>query len=92
MARLIALLRGINVGGNKKVPMAELRELMAGLGHTDVRTYVQSGNVVFTAASEDASAEQVAQGIEAAIEERFGFGSLITIRTRDELAAVIEAD
>ncbi|HEY4278888.1 MAG TPA: DUF1697 domain-containing protein, partial [Conexibacter sp.] len=47
---------------------------------------------VFTAASEDASAEQVAQGIEAAIEERFGFGSLITIRTRDELAAVIEAD
>ena len=94
MGRLIALLRGINVGGNKKVPMAELRELMAGLGHAEVRTYVQSGNVVFTAAEADADAavERIAEGIEAAIEQRFGFGSRITIRTRDELAAVIAAD
>jgi uncharacterized protein (DUF1697 family) len=92
MGRLIALLRGINVGGNKKLPMAELRELVTELGHRDVRTYVQSGNVVFTAASPDASAERVAAEIEAAIERRFGFGARITIRTRDELAAVIAAD
>ena len=44
-----ALLRGINVGGAKKVPMAELRTLMEGLGYGDVRTYLQSGNAVFTA-------------------------------------------
>ena len=44
----VALLRGINVGGRNKVPMADLRELMTSLGLTDVTTYIQSGNVVFT--------------------------------------------
>ena len=48
MARQIALLRGVNVGGNKKVEMAKLRAVVEELGHTDVRTYVNSGNVVFT--------------------------------------------
>ena len=48
MARYVALLRGINVGGNKKVPMAQLRELLEGLGYTDVATLLQSGNAVFT--------------------------------------------
>ena len=43
-----ALLRGINVGGKNKLPMAALRELFATLGHEDVVTYIQSGNVVFT--------------------------------------------
>ena len=51
----MALLRGINVGGSARVPMAELRELCEGVGLTDVATYVQSGNVVFTAASLDAA-------------------------------------
>jgi uncharacterized protein (DUF1697 family) len=46
--RQIALLRGINVGGNKRVEMARLRELMEDLGYSDVRTYVNSGNVVFS--------------------------------------------
>jgi uncharacterized protein (DUF1697 family) len=92
MARWIALLRGINVGGNKKVPMAQLRELMEGLGHGAVRTYVQSGNVVFTAADPGAAPEAAGRAIEAAIEAAFGFGSAVTIRTRDELAAVIASD
>jgi len=48
MATHIALLRGINVGGRNKVAMADLREVVSGLGHTDVVTYIQSGNVVFT--------------------------------------------
>ena len=48
MATHVALLRGINLGGRKKVAMADLRELMASLGHTDVATYIQSGNVVFS--------------------------------------------
>ncbi|MBB4662346.1 DUF1697 domain-containing protein [Conexibacter arvalis] len=91
-ARRIALLRGINVGGGKKVPMAQLRELVEGLGHTAVRTYVQSGNVVFTAADPDAAAAEVGEGIERAIAAAFGFDVLVTIRTRDELAAVIAAD
>jgi uncharacterized protein (DUF1697 family) len=47
----VALLRGINVGGNNKLPMAELRDILTSLGHADVATYIQSGNVVFTAAA-----------------------------------------
>lgn len=88
--RTIALLRGINVGGSKKVPMAELRALMERLGFSDVKTYVQSGNVVFSGPRRAARA--VAREIEAGIVEQFGFEVLITIRTRDELAAVVEAN
>lgn len=92
MARRIALLRGINVGGNRKLPMARLRELLAELGHGAVRTYVQSGNVVFTAADPDATPAALAAGIERAIADTFGFDCAVTIRTRDELAEVIAAD
>ena len=52
MATHVALLRGINVGGNNKVPMADLRAVVASLGHTAVSTYIQSGNVLFTAREE----------------------------------------
>ncbi|MFI5764925.1 DUF1697 domain-containing protein [Streptomyces sp. NPDC051563] len=67
-----ALLRGINVGGNKKVPMAELRQVLAGLGHEDVQTYLQSGNAVFASAREE-TPEALARELEAAIEAHFGF-------------------
>ena len=50
--RYAALLRGINVGGNKKIPMAALRELMQGLGYADVVTHLQSGNAVFSSAQQ----------------------------------------
>src|SRR5579871_1035030 len=63
MATHIALLRGINVGGRNKVAMADLREVVAGLGHTDVATYIQSGNVVFT--SDEADTEALATALEA---------------------------
>jgi len=53
MATHIALLRGINVGGRNKVSMADLRAVVAGLGHTEVATYIQSGNVVFSTAETD---------------------------------------
>lgn len=88
--RTIALLRGINVGGNKKVPMAQLRELMERLGFSDVATYVQSGNVVFSGPRR--AARTIAREIEAGIVDEFGFEVLITIRTRDELAAIVEAN
>lgn len=87
MPVLISLLRGINVGGNKKIKMAELRALYEALGFTNVRTLLQSGNVVFE--SENANPEQVAGQIEAAVVERFGFESKVIIRTRDQLQAVI---
>jgi uncharacterized protein (DUF1697 family) len=53
MATHVALLRGINLGGKNKVAMADLRVLVAGLGHADVSTYIQSGNVLFSAAPDD---------------------------------------
>jgi uncharacterized protein (DUF1697 family) len=86
MARQVALLRGINVGGNKKVPMARLRELFAELGHEDVKTYVNSGNVVF------GGPKATAKKLEQAIEAEFGFDVAVVLRTRDELAAVVAAD
>ncbi|MCA9542381.1 MAG: DUF1697 domain-containing protein, partial [Myxococcales bacterium] len=70
MAVQIVLLRGINVGGHRKVPMADLRAMCAGEGFGAVATHVQSGNVVFIAQS---SAEETQRVVEAAIERTFGF-------------------
>ncbi|MEE1926823.1 DUF1697 domain-containing protein [Streptomyces sp. TRM 70351] len=71
MTRYVALLRGINVGGHRKVPMAELRTVLEGLGYGEVRTYLQSGNAVFDAPGPNAAA--VREETEAAIAARFGF-------------------
>jgi uncharacterized protein (DUF1697 family) len=87
MATHVALLRGINVGGNNKVPMAELRELMASLGHADVTTYIQSGNVVFSTGETDITA--LAEGLEQAIVAAFGIQVRVAVFSRDELAQVI---
>ena len=65
-----ALLRGINVGGRHRVPMAELRALLAEHGCTDVRTLIQSGNALFRAPGD---AEALSARLGAAIEARFGF-------------------
>ncbi|MFE6364505.1 DUF1697 domain-containing protein [Streptomyces sp. NPDC057806] len=86
--RYAALLRGINVGGAKKVPMAELRVLMAGLGLADVRTYLQSGQAVFSAARGDE--ESWAAEITRAVEKRFGFAVDVIVRDHAYLAAVAE--
>ncbi|MFF0478209.1 DUF1697 domain-containing protein [Streptomyces sp. NPDC004284] len=85
-----ALLRGINVSGRRKVPMAELRDLLEGLGHTDVRTYLQSGNAVFTTDS-GAGEDELRAALEDAIEERFGFRVDCLVRDGDYLAAVADA-
>ncbi|MEV7339329.1 DUF1697 domain-containing protein [Streptomyces sp. NPDC093544] len=84
-----ALLRGINVGGSKKVPMAELRTLMEGLGHGGVRTYLQSGNAVFTAGQGDE--ESLAAELAQAIEKHFGFTVGVLVRDHAYLKAVREA-
>jgi len=88
MARLIALLRAVNVGG-RKLPMAELRTLCGGLGWEDVETYVQSGNVVFTAPGGTGKLETA---LEEAVERRFGFHSDAMVRTAAQWRALLEAN
>jgi uncharacterized protein (DUF1697 family) len=89
MTTYAALLRGINVGGAKKVPMADLRALLTGLGHTGVRTYLQSGQAVFGA--EQGDEESLAAQLSRAIEERFGFPVDVLVREHAYLKAVAEA-
>ncbi|MFF1956336.1 DUF1697 domain-containing protein [Streptomyces sp. NPDC058220] len=84
-----ALLRGINVSGHRRIPMADLRELLSELGHGDVRTYLQSGNAVFTSGSDDASA--LAAALERAIDQRFGFTVDCLVRDAAYLREVSEA-
>ncbi len=89
MATHVALLRGINVGGRNKVPMAELREVVTSLGHTGVATYIQSGNVLFSTASTSTSTAELATALESAIAGRFGIGASVVVVSRDELAQVL---
>lgn len=86
----VALLRGINVGRNKRVPMAGLRALLEGLGCADVRTHLQSGNALFTV--EDGEAGDLEARIADALEAEFGFEVTVLVRAADEFAAVAEAN
>ncbi|MGP3987290.1 DUF1697 domain-containing protein [Streptomyces sp. 3N207] len=83
-----ALLRGINVGGSKKVPMPELRELLGQLGHGEVRTHLNSGNAVFRSESDDE--EALAVGMETAIEQHFGLHVTCMVRAGSYLRAVLD--
>ncbi|MEU4149312.1 DUF1697 domain-containing protein [Streptomyces sp. NPDC026659] len=84
-----ALLRGINVGGARKLPMADLRALMTGLGYDDVRTHLQSGQAVFsTEAGEEAALEAELGN---AIHEHFGFSVDVIVRDHAYLSAVADA-
>jgi uncharacterized protein (DUF1697 family) len=87
MASHVALLRGINVGGKNKVPMAELREVVTSLGHTGVTTYIQSGNVLFT--TEETDTAELASALEAAIAGKFGINSPVVVLSRAELARTL---
>ena len=87
--RQIVLLRGINIGANNRIAMPALRELLTGAGLADVRTYVQSGNVVLTS---DARPDALARQCEKLIEEAFGLTIPVVTRTRAELAAVVRRD
>ncbi|GGI55817.1 DUF1697 domain-containing protein [Winogradskyella haliclonae] len=83
----IALLRGINVGGHRKVLMAELRELLSKSGLKDVQTYIQSGNVVFQSSD---TAKHIKSNIEKAILDYFGFEVTTLIKTDDQLKAIFD--
>lgn len=90
MPTYIALLRGINVGGHGKVPMEKLRALCEGLGCEQVKTFIQSGNVVFKAAKCDPGT--LSAKIEKKIVAELGFAVTVVTRTADELGKVIEAN
>ena len=87
IGRQIVLLRGVNLGARNRIAMPELREALAGAGFDEARTYLQSGNVVL---SSDHPPERVARECERLIAERFGFDIAVVVRTRDELAAVVQ--
>ncbi len=76
--RYVALLRGINVGGKNKVAMSDLREAFEAHGCSAVRTYIQSGNVVFES---DAPAKALEADIEAMLEKRFGVPLVVVVRS-----------
>ena len=88
MATHLALLRGINVGGRNKVPMAELRGVVTSLGHTGVTTYIQSGNVLFTTDERDTG--KLASDLEAAITGSFGLKSSVVVLAREDLAWILD--
>ncbi len=90
MADLIALLRGINVGGAKRVVMADLRALLGDLGFGAALTLLQSGNVVFDAGGADPDA--VERQLEATLEERLGLKIAVFVRTASAWDGVIAAN
>lgn len=85
----VALLRGINVGGKNKVEMARLKQTFERLGLGNVRTYINSGNVIFTSDAQDPS--ELASVIEDAIEEDFGLRPRVLIRDQEAIEAVERA-
>src|SRR6476646_7733644 len=89
MTRYLVLLRGINVGGRNKLPMAALRELLESHGHTKVSTYIASGNVILTS---DQSAARIKRQLEDALPKTFKLDSelvAVLVLTRAQLRAVV---
>ncbi len=88
--RYVALLRGVNVGGRNKLPMADLKEIFAEAGCAAVQTYIQSGNVVFEAAQD--LAERVPEIVTLAISRRFDIETAVIVRSREELRQVADSN
>lgn len=88
MRKFISLLRGINVSGQKKILMNELKTLYESIDLKDVTTYIQSGNVVFN--SGENNKNKIADLISRSIKQKYGFDVKVLIRTRNELAKIIK--
>jgi len=86
--RVVALLRGVNIGASKRIAMVDLRRIVEALGHTDVETYLQSGNVVFSTGRKRTSS--LGEALREAIARETGLDVPVLVRTADELAAVVE--
>ena len=89
MQTYIALLRGINVSGQKKVPMAELREVLTKTGFSEVQTYIQSGNVVFKSSERDTNSLE--ERIKTAIKTHFGFDVPTLVKTHLDIEVILES-
>jgi len=89
-ANWAVFLRAVNVGGRKPLPMARLRELLADVGARDAATYIQSGNAVFAASSNDGDA--IRSALEEALERELGFEVPVVLRGVDDLKAVLAAN
>ena len=88
MNTFITFLRGINVSGQKKVPMAELRNLFTKEGFQNVETYIQSGNVVFQSDSSDE--QKLEDKIKSAIQSHFGFDVSVLVKSPEELQQIFD--
>ena len=87
MTTYAALLRGINLGSHAKIKMPDLRQLMLDLGHADVQTYLQSGNIVFTA--DDQDTDRLAQQIEQRITRDLDLAVPVLLRSHAELTRIV---
>lgn len=86
--KYIALLRGINVGGNNKVAMSELKQCFDKIGFVNIVTYINSGNVIFE--SDEIDTAKLVQKCEQAIEEQFGFHIICAVISADELRTALD--
>ena len=86
--KYVAFFRGINVGGKNIVKMIDLSQLFIGLGFHDIKTYIQSGNVIF---SSDIEQHLLVPLIEQAFEEQFGFSSAVVIRSGTEIKSIVDS-
>lgn len=87
MNRYFAFLRGINVSGKNKVPMAELKSCFEKLGFEEIKTYLNSGNIAFSSDREDR--ESLTDQIETMIQERFGLNVPVFVIPKDELTDIL---
>jgi uncharacterized protein (DUF1697 family) len=88
--RWAALLKGVNVGGNRKIPMADLRAFLEGLGYTDVKTLLASGNAVFDTEEQDSA--KLESRLEQEAKAKLGLDTGWLLRSHAELAAVVNAN
>ncbi|QNJ97151.1 hypothetical protein ALE3EI_0573 [Constantimarinum furrinae] len=86
MKTYIALLRGINVGGHKKILMKDLRALFERIGYSEVASYIQSGNMVFSSESDTEHDKRISE----AIEEAYGWDVPVLVKTSDEIKAILD--
>ena len=90
MAVIVSLLRGINVGGNHKIKMDDLRALYESLGLRNPKTYIQSGNVVFQTGQKDL--DKLALSLNSAVERTYGFRADAVLRTLPEMKEMVTAN
>jgi uncharacterized protein (DUF1697 family) len=91
MPTYISILRGINVGGHNKIRMDDLKMICEGLGFKEIRTYIQSGNVIFKT-DKPHSASALSAQIEQAIKEKYAFQVPVIIRTSDEIHSILSSN